>query len=283
MRKEDFFEMLGELDDDIVKEAKTPLKNKINWRIWRSMAACLCLVVVGALVIQNAGAEPDMGVASPQPDSTTGTNIIQSNNDPEVSMPANNNPEISMPEKKNFLVINELDRLSSADMDVEYSSYEKIPYHVWKKILENFHEFTGISYEDFIARVPDTWEYVNFYSLAIRGYKDAYLSAEYRLHDYVFDYRTADGGKARIALCSLEEPLRDYFIYCDNPERSEINGVPIVIYGFNDLFMAGFSYENVNYDIETRGIELEELEELLSCILAVSEPVPGDSREQRAN
>ncbi len=44
MKKEDFFEVLGELDDDIVKEAKTPMK-KLNWKIWGTMAACLALVL----------------------------------------------------------------------------------------------------------------------------------------------------------------------------------------------------------------------------------------------
>lgn len=33
MRKEDFFEILGELDDDIVKGAKTTMKKKLGARI----------------------------------------------------------------------------------------------------------------------------------------------------------------------------------------------------------------------------------------------------------
>ena len=47
MRKEDFFEVLGELDDNIVKEAKTHIKKKMNWKAWGTMAACLCLIVSG--------------------------------------------------------------------------------------------------------------------------------------------------------------------------------------------------------------------------------------------
>ena len=34
MRKEDFFEVLGELDDDIVKGAKTIMKKKAYWKVW---------------------------------------------------------------------------------------------------------------------------------------------------------------------------------------------------------------------------------------------------------
>lgn len=53
MKKEDFFEVLGELDDDIVKGAKTSMKKKINWRLWGTIAACFCLVAVIVFVSNN--------------------------------------------------------------------------------------------------------------------------------------------------------------------------------------------------------------------------------------
>lgn len=54
MRKEDFFEVLGELDDGIVKEAKTTMKKKMNWKAWSAMAACLCFVLsVGVFVFHT--------------------------------------------------------------------------------------------------------------------------------------------------------------------------------------------------------------------------------------
>ena len=54
MKKEDFFEVLGELDDDIVKGAKTIMKKKMNWRTWGAMAACLCLVVLAAALLASS-------------------------------------------------------------------------------------------------------------------------------------------------------------------------------------------------------------------------------------
>ena len=51
MRKEDFFEVLGELDDDIVKGAKITMKKKMNWKAWGAMAAYLCLIVAGLSLI----------------------------------------------------------------------------------------------------------------------------------------------------------------------------------------------------------------------------------------
>lgn len=53
MRKEDFFEVLGKLDDDIVKGAKKPMKKKMNWKIWGTIAACLCVVLIGIFVIPH--------------------------------------------------------------------------------------------------------------------------------------------------------------------------------------------------------------------------------------
>lgn len=51
MKKEDFFEVIGELEDDIVKGARTTMKGKKNWKIWGAMAACLVLVVsIGAFM-----------------------------------------------------------------------------------------------------------------------------------------------------------------------------------------------------------------------------------------
>lgn len=69
MRKEDFFEVLGELDDDIVKGAKTPMKKKMNWKAWGTMAACLCLVVA-AIAIPN----------TPTSTPATGSSTITGNN-----------------------------------------------------------------------------------------------------------------------------------------------------------------------------------------------------------
>ncbi len=73
MRKEDFFEILGELDDDIVKGAKTTMKKKLNWKVWGTMAACLCLIVAGttALLQQNSSTTPG-GISIPGTGSTAG-------------------------------------------------------------------------------------------------------------------------------------------------------------------------------------------------------------------
>ena len=41
----------------------------------------------------------------------------------------------------------------------------------------------------------------------------------------------------------------------------------MTIYGYDNMYMVNFSYEGVNYDIETRDIELNQLQELLTNIM----------------
>ena len=64
MRKDDFFEVLGEIDDDIVKGAKTKMeiKKKMNWKTWSAAAAaCLCLAVGAAVLLhQNSLGNSDI-------------------------------------------------------------------------------------------------------------------------------------------------------------------------------------------------------------------------------
>lgn len=52
MRKELFFEVLGELDEDIVKGAKAPMKEKMNWKTLRIAAIAAALAI--ALIVPAA-------------------------------------------------------------------------------------------------------------------------------------------------------------------------------------------------------------------------------------
>ncbi|WP_298020113.1 hypothetical protein [uncultured Dysosmobacter sp.] len=57
MKKEDFFEALCELDDDLLRGAETPVRKKMNWRIWGTIAACFAVFVAisGILSYFNSG------------------------------------------------------------------------------------------------------------------------------------------------------------------------------------------------------------------------------------
>lgn len=64
------FEILGELDDDIVQEAKAPVKRRLHWRAWGAVAACLALVCALAIYVaplHNGDGTTAQGVADAAP------------------------------------------------------------------------------------------------------------------------------------------------------------------------------------------------------------------------
>ena len=71
-----------------------------------------------------------------------------------------------------------------------------------------------------------------------------------------------------IALCNFEAPIRDCFISDENPEVSNVNGTPVTIYGYDNMYMVSFSYEAINYDIETKDMGLDQLQALLANIVS---------------
>ena len=60
MKRETLFEVLGEIDEAYVKGAKEmkTAEKKRNWKAWGAMAACLCLVVGGGVLLRGHGADP---------------------------------------------------------------------------------------------------------------------------------------------------------------------------------------------------------------------------------
>lgn len=60
MKKEDLFEIIGELDDNLVKAAKTPVMKRINWKALGTMAACfavMCIAIRGFSLTVHHGSE----------------------------------------------------------------------------------------------------------------------------------------------------------------------------------------------------------------------------------
>ena len=57
MKKEEFCEVLGDIDENYVKEARAVRKaRKPGWMKWGAMAACVCLLVAGGVLFtRNRG------------------------------------------------------------------------------------------------------------------------------------------------------------------------------------------------------------------------------------
>lgn len=244
-------ETLNLLSDDLLLEAdrarEVSVKKRPTLRRWAGLAACLCLLAVGAAALL-----PRLSPAVPGP----------STDDPISS------PGTTAPEAEVKLRINKLSGMGVADMDLKVEHYDKLPYDVWQMVLAEFHENTGIPYEDFTARFPEGWQRTNFSSHMIRSYKDGVRSEEYdTLHDYVFTLENGDGGSATVAICSYEMPLRDCFFISENPKESTVNGTTLVIHGDSNLYMTSFSHGELYYDIELSGVSKSELEEFLVALI----------------
>lgn len=70
MKKEDFFEVLGEFDDDILEGAKAPMKKQLDWKVWGTAVACLVLVCALAICftpLHHGGEVTSPGVADAAP------------------------------------------------------------------------------------------------------------------------------------------------------------------------------------------------------------------------
>ena len=258
MRNDQILDAIGTINDEAIADARAYQRPK-SWRLvkWSAMAACLTVVLFTAFsVLPNYFCQQG---TTPSDDPNS---VIADNPDKNTSPSLNGgNAE---------LVVNQLDAPPiTADIDVELTHYDKLPYDVWQLVEEDFYTFANISYDDFVALIPEEYRMsMAFYSLATKGYKDSEQNGEYRLHDYVFDCQSDDGVQVTIALCNFEAPIRDCFIQDENPEVSNMNGTPVTIYGYDSMYMVNFSYEGINYDIETKNMGLNQLQELLENIMS---------------
>ena len=71
-----------------------------------------------------------------------------------------------------------------------------------------------------------------------------------------------------ITLCAGEAPLKDTFVVCRHPKASEVKGVSVFVYDLQGELAAQFSHGAIQYEIDARGINIEELEILLTGLIS---------------
>lgn len=151
---------------------------------------------------------------------------------------------------KNELNINKfkISAMVSLDADVKIITLKDLP--------EKFKFIENIS-------LPEEYKLEESYIVCTRDNKEI---DEYNiLHDYVFNY-TKGNNKIKIAFSEIEEPLRDYFIECGD-KISKIGDAEFIISQSGEMYIVTFSYQNINFDIETTGITEDELVNLLQSII----------------
>lgn len=64
MKKEQLYETLGDINENYIHEAHITKKRSTVWLKWGAIAACLCLMLIGVLVILHNGTGNDSVISS---------------------------------------------------------------------------------------------------------------------------------------------------------------------------------------------------------------------------
>lgn len=113
--------------------------------------------------------------------------------------------------------------------------------------------------------IPNTYKYGNSYVLYIRG--DREIKYYNILHDYVINYEKSDGYNIIIAISEVSSPIRDYHFDNTNDKESVINQTKLFITKYSNSYIVTFTKDDAYYDIETTGINEEELIDLLKSVI----------------
>lgn len=241
MKAEEFALVLGGIREEYLAEAEDFRRGrKPGWGRWAALAACLGLLAAGAWL--------SPGGTAAGPGGTSGAEVSASGSG--SAAPGNR------------LVVNEAEGALGLDMDVRIRSYDGLSETERAAVMGEFAEATGLDYDGLLGRIPAAFAGEGFLSVDAPAGAGAYAP-----HDYVFTFRTEEGGAARVAVCAGGEPLRDCFLLREEPETSRVGGEDVVICGDGGRYVARFTHGGVGYDVETKAVSLAELEELLEGLL----------------
>ncbi len=111
-------------------------------------------------------------------------------------------------------------------------------------------------------KLPDDIKFINDYGIFIKDSEGNYSV----LHDEVFEFSNSKDRWVNIMYSLIEEPLKDY-VMASKREISSINGVNVIIYQYENMFMVDFQYKDKYYNIQTSNISKDELISLIKGIL----------------
>lgn len=150
---------------------------------------------------------------------------------------------------KNSFNINELDSIASRTLDAESRK-------VNEKNLESEFSF----YNDLVS--SDLLKDYRVEGIYIKDSNDKYN----KLNNYLVSTYT-ENKSINIAFSKDNEPLRDYFFDDKGDKYTTINGENIKIYSYKNSYIAVFSYNGVNFDIETSNADINDFKSILELII----------------
>ena len=156
-----------------------------------------------------------------------------------------------------ILNVNRIKNMATTSLDIDLQKIDAKREEI-EKISDKFTFMKNI-------KVPESLSLKSSYMLYTRN--DFEVNVYDLLHDYVFSYADEKEEKnITIAFSEVGEPLRDYYLGEGN-KISKIGNTEVKISQYKDLYMATFSCNELNFDIETKGIAENELVELLVSII----------------
>ena len=235
-KSENYRQILSRIEEEnnmsrkIKKNVKT---NNWGWLRFALVPACLALVIGGFMIFGR------------NDDTTT---FISDNG--------------------NQIVINRLESVNSGNVD---AARLDIDMKTDSSAGEKFSEFSFING----MKIPSEFNLYSkhlVYTKRLCETKEECVGAHYDiLHDYVLTYEKITNGAVEksivVAFSKDFEPLRDYSMQDENLKPSKINGTDVSVASYNELYIATFRHNGLNFDIETKGISEIELVELLESIL----------------
>lgn len=87
-----------------------------------------------------------------------------------------------------------------------------------------------------------------------------------KLNNYIVSSYKEDKS-IMIAFSRDNEPLRDYFFDDNGNKYTTINGENIKVYSYENSYISVFSYNGVNFDIETSNVDINEFKSILELII----------------
>lgn len=176
-------------------------------------------------------------------------------------------------ERDIMININRIDGLFddfSAYIDIDATMFTGLPKEEYEVAIKDFEMNTGLDYAALEKSVPNDMVVSCFYATFTPP--KVYGSSERMLHDYVFEFKTKNGGQVSIAMCSSDKPMRCVIFPESVYEKSHIDETEIMIYasgnesiGYN--YIAEFSWKGVNYLIQGYDISEALLQELLCSLI----------------
>lgn len=186
-----------------------------------------------------------------------GIMVFNNNSNQLQGKPTIDKPTIKENENNNEIYVNNFDKVISGalrvDADVKPVSISELPS-----------KFNYISSLDIPKDLKQTDIYALYFSDDGKEIEDKKYDI---LHDYVIRYESNDNKRnIRIAVSEISNPVRDYQLG-EAEKMSKINNVDVEISKYKDLYLASFKYNDLFFDVETSGITIDELVDVLESII----------------